>query len=161
MNLSQLSKSIYEETSIQVYNNTPNIIKEKINNVVDTFNRQTNIYTKKKNFKDRFTIQQRIAESNKILSKYPSKVPIICERLNNQVEDIDRHKYLCPGNLTMGDFVYIIRKRLKLKSHKSLFFMVNDIVMFPNSTILDVIYESEKDDDGFLYIKYSSENTFG
>jgi GABA(A) receptor-associated protein len=162
MNLSQLSKSVYEETSIALYNNTPDVIKENINNVVDVFNRQTNISKKKKyTFREKFSLKQRTCESNKILTKYPTKVPIICERLNGQVKDLDRHKYLCPSDLTMGDFIYIIRKRLSLKEHQSLFFLVNDTIMFPNSELLSIVYNAEKDKDGFLYIKYSSENTFG
>ena len=38
--------------------------------------------------------------------------------------------------------------------------MINNTVC-PSNTPIGVIYEENKDEDGFLYIKYSSENTFG
>ena len=38
--------------------------------------------------------------------------------------------------------------------------MVNNSLC-PSNRLMGVIYEDNKDDDGFLYIKYSSENTFG
>tara|TARA_Y100000816_G_C25969245_1_gene505775 strand:- start:398 stop:901 length:504 start_codon:yes stop_codon:yes gene_type:complete len=162
MDMSKLSKSIYNESSTLIYNNTPDIVKDNISNVISKFNEQTIIMGKKKRtFKEKFSYEQRYSESKRIISKYPEKIPIICERMNGEVKDLDRHKYLCPGDLTMGDFVYIIRKRLDLPSHKSIFFLVNETIMFPNTEQLKIIYNSEKDKDGFLYIKYSSESTFG
>ena len=163
MDISELSKSIYNESSTLIYNNTPNIVKDNISNVISRFNEQTNIITgkKKRTFKEKFAHEQRFKESSRIISKYPDKIPIICERMNGEVKDLDRHKYLCPGDLTMGDFIYIIRKRLDLPPHKSLFFLVNETIMFPNTEQLKIIYQTEKDKDGFLYIKYSCESTFG
>ena len=101
MNLSQLSKSVYEETSVALYNNTPNIIKENMNTVVDVFNHQTNIFKKKYTFREKFSLEQRNHESNKILTKYPTKIPIICERLNGEVKDLDRHKSVSYTHLTL------------------------------------------------------------
>jgi len=35
------------------------------------------------------------------------------------------------------------------------------ILLFTNSATMGAIYEEHKDEDGFLYIAYSGENTFG
>lgn len=36
-----------------------------------------------------------------------------------------------------------------------------DICMFSFSITMGQLYEKEKDEDGFLYVAYSGENTFG
>lgn len=65
-----------------------------------------------------------------------------------------------PVDLTVGQFVYVIRKRIKLPSEKAIFIFVNDILP-PTAALISTIYEEHKDEDGFLYILYSGENTFG
>lgn len=65
-----------------------------------------------------------------------------------------------PVDLTVGQFVYVIRKRIKLPSEKAIFIFVNDILP-PTAALINTIYEEHKDEDGFLYVLYSGENTFG
>jgi GABA(A) receptor-associated protein len=73
---------------------------------------------------------------------------------------IDKKKYLVPADLTVGQFVYVIRKRIKLAPEKALFTFVNEVLP-PTAALMSAIYDEHKDDDGFLYITYSGENTFG
>ena len=104
---------------------------------------------------------RRRSESDRIRAKYPDRVPVICERADrSDVPDIDKKKYLVPADLTVGQFIYVVRKRIKLRSDKSLFLFVNGKIP-PSSQLMSVIYDENKDDDGFLYIVYSGENTFG
>lgn len=113
-------------------------------------------------FKDKFTFEQRKKESDKIKSKYNNRIPIIvqkstsCKDLNN----LDKQKFLVPSDLTMGQFIFVIRKRLKLSHEKALFFFINNSLPSTNQSLID-INNKYMDDDGFLYITYSSENTFG
>ena len=65
-----------------------------------------------------------------------------------------------PGDLSVGQFVYVIRKRIKLPSEKAIFIFINDILP-PTAALMSTIYEEHKDEDGFLYVLYSGENTFG
>ena len=112
-------------------------------------------------FKTKNDFAQRLSESKKIMEKYPQRVPIIVERCNqSQINDIDKHKYLVPKDLNMNQFVYIIRKRIKLDKSQSIFLMVNNTVCPSNIPICNV-YNDHKDKDGFLYVKYTGENTFG
>ena len=68
------------------------------------------------NFKEKFTLEERIAESSKITAKYIDRVPIVVEaKPNANLADLDKHKYLVPKEMTVGQFLYVIRKRLKLK----------------------------------------------
>ena len=112
-------------------------------------------------FKTKHDFQKRISESKKIMNKYPQRVPIIVEKCDkSQINNIDKHKYLVPKDLNMNQFVYIIRKRIKLDKSQSIFLMINNTIC-PSNKPIGVVYEENKDDDGFLYIKYTSENTFG
>ena len=62
--------------------------------------------------------------------------------------------------MTISQFMFIMRKRIKLESSQSLFVTVNSILVSSNATICE-IYDDNKDEDGFLYVVYTSENTFG
>ena len=112
-------------------------------------------------FKEENSFDKRKTESTKIRNKYPDRIPIICEKNDgSDIPTIDKKKYLVPADLTIGQFVYVIRKRIKLNSEKAIFIFINNIL--PNtSKIISQVYEEHKDDDGFLYVKYSGENTFG
>uniref|UniRef100_A0A803NVI6 Autophagy-related protein n=1 Tax=Cannabis sativa TaxID=3483 RepID=A0A803NVI6_CANSA len=90
-----------------------------------------------------------------------SKVAVIVEKAErSDIPNIDKKKYLVPADLTVGQFVYVIRKRIKLSAEKAIFIFV-DSVLPPTGGLMSTIYEEKKDDDGFLYVTYSGENTFG
>nr|XP_010908955.1 autophagy-related protein 8C isoform X3 [Elaeis guineensis] len=68
--------------------------------------------------------------------------------------------YLVPADLTVGQFVYVVRKRIKLGAEKAIFIFVKNTLP-PTAVMMSAIYEENKDEDGFLYMTYSGENTFG
>lgn len=106
-------------------------------------------------------VEKRSSESARILQRFKDRLPVICEKVeNSDIQEIDKRKYLVPGDLTVGQFVYVIRKRIKLPSEKAIFIFVNDILP-PTAALMSTIYEEHKDKDGFLYVLYSGENTFG
>jgi len=112
-------------------------------------------------FKQDHTLEYRTAEANKIKSKYPDRVPVIVEKVpNSQIEQIDKRKYLVPNDITIAQFMWIIRKRIDMAPEKALFLFINKVVPSSSMTMGD-IYLNHKDVDGFLYIQYSGENTFG
>jgi len=67
---------------------------------------------------------------------------------------------LVPADLTCGQFLYVIRKRLKLPAEKAVFLFVDGKIP-PTTALLSAMYEEHKDKDGFLYMSYSDENVFG
>lgn len=105
----------------------------------------------------------------------------------------DECRYLVPADLTVGQFVYVVRKRIKLSAEKAIFIFVKNILpptgenslynaiyyvyscilsfciyllhvfmfSFIVAAMMSAIYEENKDEDGFLYMTYSGENTFG
>lgn len=71
-----------------------------------------------------------------------------------------KHRYLVPADLTVGQFVYVIRKRIRLSPEKAIFVFVRNVLP-PTAALMSSVYEDHKDEDGFLYVAYSGENTFG
>ena len=103
----------------------------------------------------------RMKESSRVLIKYPDRIPIIvCKANDCNLPTIDKQKFLVPKDMTVGQFMYIIRKRIRLKPEKALFLLINNNLLTGGKLIKEV-YEYNKDTDGFLYITYCSENTFG
>ncbi|CAD6590961.1 MAG: ubiquitin-like protein atg8 [Tremellales sp. Tagirdzhanova-0007] len=114
------------------------------------------------------SLEKRKAEAERIRQKYADRIPVICEKAEkSDIPTIDKKKYLVPADLTVGQFVYVIRpgfvlsrKRIKLAPEKAIFIFVDDILP-PTAALMSSIYEEHKDEDGFLYVLYASENTFG
>lgn len=111
-------------------------------------------------FKKTNSFEKRKAESDKIMSKYPDRIPVIVERGNDQIEDIDKHKFLVPSDLTIGQFMMVIRKRMQLAPDQAIFLFINNTLPIAAS-LMSQVYREHKDIDGFLYVTYSGESTFG
>lgn len=113
-------------------------------------------------FKQSHPFDERKIEADRIRAKYPDRIPIICERAagSSNVPNIDKKKYLVPNDLTLGQFVYVVRKRLLLNEGQAIFIFVNGIIP-PTGVLIQTIYENHYDKDGFLYMSYSGENVFG
>jgi GABA(A) receptor-associated protein len=125
------------------------------------------------------------------------------------IPDIDKAKYLVPADLTVGQFVYVIRKRIRVApeqavfmfvknvlpptgelwcgwfvrvwagarawlSHASLHFSLTPSPIHPRpenkneksflphtAALMSDVYDDHKDPDGFLYMTFAGENTFG
>lgn len=115
----------------------------------------------KKPFKQEYTFEDRCCETNRILIKYPDRIPVVCEKANQKnLPDIDKKKYLVPWGITIGQFIYVIRKRMSLKSEEAIFLFIGNS-MYSSCSVIGELYNSNKDADGFLYIQYAKENTFG
>lgn len=113
-------------------------------------------------FREKFPLEKRRKESERILAKYPDRIPVIVERAKNNIEvpKIDRNKYLVPRDLTLSQFIYVIRKRIKLTSEQAIYIFINNR-MPPSAELVSTIYKQDKDEDNFLYVQYSGEQTFG
>jgi len=113
-------------------------------------------------FKSKYDFDTRKTESDKIKLKYPNKYPVIIHKSKKcNLDNINKTKFLIPGDLTMGQVIYIIRKRIKLDDTETIFLFVNENVLPPTSSTISSIYDTNKDSDGFLYISYCNENVFG
>ena len=104
----------------------------------------------------------------RIRQKYPDRIPVIVERGKN-VPDIDKQKFLVPGDLTVGKFTNEIKKHMKvdnadgnnIDSLKAIFLFVNGKSLTRASDKMSTVYEQHVDSDGFVYITYHGESTYG
>lgn len=113
-------------------------------------------------FKLKSTLEQRSRESARILKKYPGRIPVIIDKSerSSSLPDIDRNKFLISQDMTIGQFQFILRRRIKLQPKEALYIFTRDSIPRVNDTVAEV-YQRERDEDGFLYLTYSGENTFG
>ncbi|CAM6097240.1 unnamed protein product [Calypogeia fissa] len=108
-----------------------------------------------------YPLEKRQAEASRIRERYPDRIPVFVDRAErSDIPDIDKKKYLVPADLTVGQFVFVIRKRIKLTPEKAIFVFAGNVLP-PTAAMMATIYEEHKDEDGFLYLTYSGENTFG
>ncbi len=114
-------------------------------------------------YKQQNPLARRVVEASKIKQKFPGRIPVIvekAERNNSNIPDIDKSKFLVPGDLSFGQFVYVIRKRIMLSPDKAIFLFVNNFLV-PSSTMMSEVYNNYADTDVFLYVVYNGESTFG
>ena len=152
--------------------------------------------------KEEHPLDVRKASSASIRAKHPDRIPVIVEKRQRDASlpEIDKKKFLVPSDLTVGQFVYVIRKRIKLAPEQAIFLFVSAGTLPPTVAPLQTVrrraaapppraahrarctgasrtpppraphaarrarsqvYDQHKDEDGFLYMTYSGENTFG
>ena len=118
-------------------------------------------------YKTLHTFEDRCAESRRVKTKHPSMIPVICERVRNTrtsqdvLPYIDKKKFLVPKDLTCGQLMYVIRKRVSMPAHSALFIYVDEGILPSTSQLVSQLSTEHEDPDGFLYFTYSGENTFG
>lgn len=108
-------------------------------------------------FKVEYPYDVRKAESMRIRHKYPTKIPIILE--DNETGRYN--KYLICDNMSVGKLLYTIRMNTGIKSSEAIFMYINNNFIPSSNELLKKIYETNMDEDGYLYIRYARENTFG
>ena len=106
-------------------------------------------------------IKDRISETTRIREKYPERIPIIVKKSSGStLKDIDKSKFLAPVDMTLSQFIVIIRKRIKIEADKAIFIFIENILP-PLTSTMAYLYDNMKNEDGFLYIHYNGESTFG
>ena len=113
-------------------------------------------------YKTNRSFEARLTESRKIRDTFPGRIPVIIEKADRsgEIPTVDKNKFLVPADLTLGQFIYVVRKRLAMPPEKALFLFVNNTLP-PTGALMRELYAQYADPDGFLYSTYGGENTFG
>ncbi|KAM9316732.1 microtubule-associated protein 1 light chain 3 gamma [Gastrophryne carolinensis] len=116
-----------------------------------------------KPFKQRKSLATRKIEVIGIKAKFPTKIPVIVERYSKEkyLPLLDKTKFLVPQDLTMSQFINIIRNRMDLSATQAFYILVNEKTLASMSLTVSELYKDHKDEDGFLYMTYASQEMFG
>jgi hypothetical protein len=120
-------------------------------------------------YKNEVSLSDRINDSNRILSKYVDKIPVIIDCSKELDTIVKKRKFLVPIDVSVSHLISIIRQKFKLNSSQAIFIFCNNQII-NGQTIIGEVYRtyindltlSKKfDGDRFLYFYLSCENTFG
>jgi GABA(A) receptor-associated protein len=100
-------------------------------------------------------------EAERLLQKYPDRVPVIVNKGDGvDIPNLENKNFIVPKKITCGEFLYLLRKRMNLAPEKALFIFFNNQLVATH-TVMSVVYDMYKNEDGILYGYYSTESTFG
>lgn len=103
-------------------------------------------------------------EVDRIRNRFPSRIPVFITRAKNTdakvLPNLQKNKFLVPMDLTVGQFIYIIRKQLEVSADKAIFIFVKNTLP-TTSMLMKELYAQYADSDGLLRMQYTSESTFG
>jgi len=115
---------------------------------------------------EQVSFDTRNAEAKRIAQKYPDRVPVICEKAaRSDLPDLLKKKFLVSRAMLCGEFKHIIQRHMAqtdgaLSFEQTIYLVVGNITP-RTGTPMSEVYEQHRDEDGFLYIRYTAENTLG
>jgi GABA(A) receptor-associated protein len=115
-------------------------------------------------FKEDHSFEERFDQSQKILRKFPDRVPVVVERSPSGpfIGELQKTKFLLPHDATVAGFMNTLRRQVVANSSDGFYmFCGNKNVLLSGSNTFLHLYANYKDDDGFLYMVYAGENVFG
>jgi GABA(A) receptor-associated protein len=109
-------------------------------------------------------------EAQRMKTRYPDRVPVLCERCagaRSDLPDIERKKFVVPHSMLFGEFKYIVHKQVAqaargLPVDETIYLFVGEPGLQPKtSATMGDLAKSHGSEDGFLYVRYTAENTLG
>ena len=121
-----------------------------------------------KKFKDLYTAEERISESNRILAKYPDYIPVIID-CSEKLGQLKKQKFLVPSEVSASHLLHSVRKQFETKKSDAIFMFCNDSLICP-TVMMKNLYTEYKiknkitdgcNSDKFMYIELHLESVFG
>jgi len=99
--------------------------------------------------------------ADRIKSKYKNRIPVLVWDVGKNIE-VAKRKFIVPLDITIGQFLYVLRKQLKnITASEGIFIFITDVnTMLPAGDLMSKIYD-EHQVDGFLRLTVTKENAFG
>lgn len=100
-------------------------------------------------------------EAKRMMEKYPERYPVVIECAEGSgVKKLEMEKYMVPHHFTVGQFLVVLRKKISLAPDKAIYLYTGGVIP-ETSQLMSQLYQDKAEDDGFLYMTYASESTFG
>lgn len=131
-------------------------------------------------FKSTYTFEERFYLSSEFFTHKHTRIPFVLEHAptttttttvtTTNINNKNKHKnkknvasrMSAEKWLTVGQFMFSLRKRLQVKESEAIFVYVGDHgVLVPGSETFGALWQRYKDPDGLLYLIYAAESTFG
>uniref|UniRef100_A0A663DM77 Microtubule associated protein 1 light chain 3 gamma n=1 Tax=Aquila chrysaetos chrysaetos TaxID=223781 RepID=A0A663DM77_AQUCH len=92
-----------------------------------------------------------------------SPLQVVVERYQKEktLPPLNRTKFLVSQDLPLSQFAVTLRTRLCLTSSQTFYLLVNNKGLPNMAVTMQELYRDNKDEDGFLYLTYASQEMFG
>ena len=113
-------------------------------------------------YRERVSSSDRKLTAERIIAQHPDRIPVVveCSEQLHKQHPLNKSKFAVPYELTLAQFLFVIRKHMKLEPEYAIFAFINNR-LHPTTSTIGAIYAQEKTDDGFMYIDIFQESTFG
>ena len=113
-------------------------------------------------YRKNVTFDERKLKASIILKQHPDRIPVVveCSEKLQSMHPLKKNKFIVPFELTLAQFLFVIRKHMKLDPEYAIFDFINN-KLHPVTSLVGTIYAQEKDEDGFMYMDVFQESTFG
>lgn len=74
--------------------------------------------------------------------------------------EIANTEFVCPSSLRLSEFMLNVRRKAMLPANIAVFLMVKGVLATPANTMGE-LYEQGRDEDGWMYVVWTEESTFG
>ena len=114
------------------------------------------------NYRKNVPFDERKLKASLILKQHSDRVPVVveCSEQLQSVHPLKKNKFIVPFELTLAQFIFVIRKHMKLDPSYAIFIFINN-KLHPTTAIMGDLYAGQKDEDGFMYLDVFQESTFG
>ena len=105
---------------------------------------------------------ERKLKASVILKQHPERIPVVveCSEELQLLHPLKKNKFIVPHELNLAQFMFVIRKHMKLDPTYAIFVFINNH-LHPTTSIMGDLYTTQKDEDGFMYLSVFQESTFG
>ncbi len=100
--------------------------------------------------------EEKLELGRSLLLQHPDRLPVI---IKSPIK-LRICKFLCPKEIPIYKLIIEIRERNILAQNESLHVFAKNTLLLP-TMMLGLVHEKYKSDDGFLYLNFAKENSFG
>ena len=120
-------------------------------------------YLRNDDYRRTHTFEERREAAAAVRRQHPHRVPVVCQpAATSKLQAPCKTRYLVPRALAVQQFLFVVRRNAKLSSQEALFLFAGDDYTLTSGTMtIGDLDENRRDADGFVYIFYAEENTFG